>query len=151
MDDICFVYRKMHDWDSQQFIRKFIKSDCYSPPLKLEAGHDNTFLENEFSIEPDGIHFWIKNVNARSANKIWRYQHINSYTPYAQKRSTLISTLKKVDALASGYEVRYDTAMAKLTEFKMSGYTPAMLRYACQRIGRESGHGIWFSIAKDFE
>ena len=86
-----------------------------------------------------------------SNDKIWRYQHINSYAPYAQKRATLIFTLKKVDSLASDDEVRYDTAMAKLAEFGALGYTPAMLRYACQRVGRESRHGIWFTIAKDYE
>ena len=80
---------------------------------------------------------------------MWRYQHINSYTPYAQKRSTLISTLKKVDYFASGDDERYTSALAKLDEFADLSYPSRMLKYACQRVGRETGHSVWFRIAKD--
>ena len=36
MDDILMVYQK-NGWDSRAFVQNFEKSDCYLPPLKLEA------------------------------------------------------------------------------------------------------------------
>ena len=79
---------------------------------------------------------------------MWRYHHINSYVAYTQKRATLIATLKKVDGMASDNTVRYASAFDKLREFIALRYPLKMLKYACLRVGRETGHGIWFAIAK---
>ena len=81
--------------------------------------------------------------------KVWRYQHINSYAPYQQKRATLIATLKKVDAMASDATTCYHSAHAKIAEFARLGYPVPMLKYACQRVGRETGHGVWFTVAQE--
>ena len=145
---IIVIYIGDDTWNHTQFIADFKRSDCYANPLKLEEGNDDTFLENEFTISDAGIQYWLKNTNTEQC-KIWRYQHINSYTPYKQKRSTLIATLKKVDRMASDATMRYYSAHDKLHEFTQLGYPDAMLKYACQRIGRETGHAIWFQVAKD--
>ena len=61
----------------------------------------------------------------------------------------MIATLKKVDSMASDTEVRHASAHAKLKEFRDLGYPVRMLKYACQRVGRETYHGIWFVVAKE--
>ena len=147
MDDIIMFYVTDNSWDYQRFLEDFKRSECYAQPLKLEAGNDNIFLENEFTITDGHIQYWLKNTNTIQYN-VWRYQHINSYTPYSQKRATLVATLKKVDRMASDAEMCYYSAQDKLREFTSLGYPTTMLRYVCQRVGRETGHRIWFSIAK---
>jgi len=148
MDDILIVYIDDESWDYARFLQDLERSDCYAKPLKLEAGQADIFLENEFTITTDGIRYWLKNANSKEY-KIWRYQHINSYAPYLQKRATWIATLKKVDRMASDAAVCYSSAHDKLYEFLQLGYPGTMLKYACQRVGRETGHGIWFTIAKE--
>ena len=52
-----------------------------------------------------GITHWLKNVNEPDKDpKVWRYAHYSSYTPWASKRSVMISTLKKVNKMASNDE-----------------------------------------------
>ena len=46
-------------------------------------------------------------------------------------------------------EVRHASAHDKLQEFRDLGYPVRMLKYACQRVGRETYHGIWFVVAKE--
>ena len=94
------------------------------------------------------IHFRLKNVNEGGAKKVWRYQPYDSYTPYQQKRSTLIATLKKVDAMAGNKSERFESAMHKLKEFADLGYPTKVRQYACHRVGRETGQPIWFGVAK---
>ena len=78
----------------------------------------------------------------------WRYQSYDSYTPYEQKKSTLIATLKKVDFMAGNQTERYESALDKLAEFASLGYPPKVREYACQRVGRETNQRIWFAVAK---
>jgi hypothetical protein len=59
--------------------------------------------------------------------------------------------LKKVDKMASDSHMRVASAYAKLAEFSQLGYPTRMLQYACQRVGRETGHSTWFKIAKGNE
>ena len=114
----------------------------------LEKGNDGVFLETELQIGTCGIRYKLKNVNAHGERKIWRYHHFSSYTPYSQKRATLVATLKKVDTMASDSHMRVESAYAKLAEFSRLGYPTSMLQFACQRVGRETGHSTWFCIAK---
>ena len=63
--------------------------------------------------------------------KVWRYAHYSSYTPWASKRSVMISTLKKVNKMASNEENLVMSAYCKLKEFAKLRYPiPALLR-AC--------------------
>ena len=75
----------------------FQASECYMPRVKLEAGSDGTFLETNFAVEDDYIHFRLKNVNEGCDRKVWRYQPFDSYSTREQKVATLIATLKKVE------------------------------------------------------
>ena len=117
-------------------------------PLKLEDGGNGVFLENEFEIEGDNIHYRLKNSNVGQM-KVWRYQDFDSYAPYAQKRATLIATLKKVDKNASSSQIRYESAMHKLKEFTDKGCPRGLTHYACCKVGWESNHKIWFALAYD--
>ena len=69
----------------------------------MEDGGAGTFLETSFTLAPNGsVTHWLKNVNdPEKETKVWRYAHYHSYTPWAAKRSILVSTLKKVDKMAS--------------------------------------------------
>ena len=117
-------------------------------PLTLQEEDTTTFLETEFSVNDGQIQYKLKNVNADGVNRVWRYQHINSYMPYSQKRSTLIATLKKVDCMASDVDMRFESAQAKLQEFARLGYPANMRKYVCQRVGRETQQPVWFQLAK---
>ena len=90
-------------------------------------------------------------MNVNGERKVWRYHNFSSYTPYSQKRATLVATLKKVDKMASDSHMRVASAYDKLAEFSQLGYPTRMLQYACQRVGRETGHSTWFKIAKGNE
>ena len=51
--------------------------------------------------------------------------------------------------MASDTETRYYGAMDKLYEFEKLEYPAAMRAYTCQRVGRETCHPIWFTIAQE--
>ena len=51
MDDILLAYVESPRWDAARFVQDMQKSVCYQEPLKLERGHDGTFLETRFTIE----------------------------------------------------------------------------------------------------
>ena len=73
--------------------RRFIPKASFRPTDRLPAIHNH----------PNGsVTHWLKNVNdPEKETKVWRYAHYHSYTPWAAKRSILVSTLKKVDKMAS--------------------------------------------------
>ena len=50
MDDILLMYIKSARWQDTELIRKFEASECYWPPLELEDGGEDTFLETRFKI-----------------------------------------------------------------------------------------------------
>ena len=147
MDDILLFFAK-DGWDSDRFYDDFKRSECYMAPLKLEEATDGTFLETTFRVDGNYVHFRLKNVNQGGVRKVWRYQSYDSYTPYEQKKSTLIATLKKVDFMAGNQTERYESALDKLAEFASLGYPPKVREYACQRVGRETNQRIWFAVAK---
>eukprot|EP00966_Prymnesium_polylepis_P113298 2620014-Prymnesium_polylepis.1 len=64
----------------------------------------------------------------------------HSHLDYATKRATLLSTLKKVDRMASDMEWRTSSAWAKCSEFIRLVYPPGILRYMCAIVARDSGH-----------
>ena len=148
MDDILLLFAK-EGWNSVRFYEDFRRSECYMAPLKLEEATDGTFLETSFRVDGDYVHFRLKNVNQRGVRKVWRYQAYDSYTPYTQKRSTLIATLKKVDFMAGSKNELYESAMDKLAEFASLGYPEKVRQYACHRVGRETRHQLWFAVARD--
>ena len=148
MDDLLLLYKADDTWDHERFCED-IQTRCYMPPLKLEDSKDGTFLENTFRIEGGSLRFRLKNVNEGGKRNVWRYHDYDSYVAYGQKRATLIATLKKVATMAGDYSEMYESAMDKTMEFAQRGYPPGMRRYACQRVGRETGHRIWFGVAQE--
>ena len=48
MDDVIALYAMSDTWDHDEFKRS-LQTQCYMPPLKLEKGSDNTFLETTFT------------------------------------------------------------------------------------------------------
>ena len=77
-----------------------------------------------------------------------RYHAFDSYTPEWQKRSTLIATLKKVDAiLASDCEEKWESATDKLQEFAALGYPARVRRGACGVVAAERQDPMWLTMA----
>ena len=97
-------------------------SECYQKPLKLEAGKDGTFLETRFWIEGDQIRFRLKNDNEGHDQKVWRYQHFDSNTPFLQKRATLTACLRKVQHQSSDKAAMGYSALEKIAEFRRLRY-----------------------------
>ena len=100
MDDILLFLNKSEDWDYEGFIKNFEESTCYWKPLNLEASDAGTFLESTIFKVGDDVSFRLKNQN-EFGNNIWRYHDYRSRLDYTTKRAILISTLRKVDKMAS--------------------------------------------------
>ena len=58
------------------------RSVVYQEPLKLERGHDGTFLETRFTIENNVFRYKLKNDNEGGEVKVWRYMHFHSNAPF---------------------------------------------------------------------
>ena len=97
MDDILCVYSKTPQWNHEDFVRDFCRSEVYAKPLRLEDGKENTFLETRFKITATNkIDFWLKNENEKET-KIWRYSHFQSHGSFVQKRATLTYGMPQED------------------------------------------------------
>ena len=93
----------------------------------------DTFLETVFSNSIDAdrtVRCRLKNVN-ENETRVWRYHHYRSQLDYTTKRAILMSTLRKVDAMASDSQQLTLSAHAKCREFFRLGYPSGILRYMC--------------------
>ena len=140
------VYAKNDRWDHKTFIKNFEKSDCYHPPLELEAGKDGTFLETRYEVKDGKFSYKLKNDNETGETKVWRYQHFHSFSPFMQKRATLTACLRKVHSMASDPATLWDSALAKVAEFRRLRYPLSVLRKACSFIGATTGEGTWITV-----
>ena len=88
MDDILLLYVTRADFQHEPFLENFCESQCYKPPLRLEKGGDNTFLETTFEItEKKQVRHWLKNENEIGKQpKTWRYAHFKSYGAFEMKK-----------------------------------------------------------------
>ena len=145
MDDILMIYAETAQWNHQQFLDDFIKSECYQEPLRLEEGKDGTFLETRFWISQNNIRHRLKNDN-EVEQKIWRYQHWQSNVPFTQKRATLTACLRKVQHQASDRAALGSSALDKIAEFRRLGYPDTVLHGACTFLAATSGEGAWITI-----
>ena len=146
MDDICLVYAKTQEWDSEKFSNDFSASECYQKPLKLESGKDGTFLETRFWVDGDRIRHKLKNDNEGGHVKVWRYQHWDSNTPFLQKRATLTACLRKVQQQASDPAAMIPSALDKIAEFRRLRYPESVLQKACTFLGASTGEGTWITV-----
>ena len=115
-------------------------------PQILEAGRDGTFLETRLWIEGDQIRFRLKNDNEGQDQKVWRYQHFDSNTPYLQKRATLTSCLRKVQHQSSDKAAMGYSALEKIAEFRRLRYPTSILSKACTFLAASTGEGAWITI-----
>ena len=148
MDDVLLLWADSPTFDSTRFLHDFCKSECYLPPLNLEAGKDGTFLEACFEITRNNtIRHWVKNVNEMGKpTKIVRYAHFNSHTSFAQKKSIMMACLKKVALMASDNRALRKSATDKLYEFYKLSYPKKMLWAAATTMGVQSRNPTWFDV-----
>ena len=146
MDDILVAYVDTPVWNSEKFIQDLAASQCYQEPLKLEEGKDGVFLETRFWVEDNRVRHKLKNDNGGGENKVWRYQHWFSNSPFLQKRATLTSCLRKVQQMASDSSNLYDGALEKIAEFRRLRYPDSVLQKACQYLGASTGEGMWITV-----
>jgi len=144
MDDMLMFIAERPDRSHTAILHDFEKA-CYKP-LKLEDGAPNTFLETQFAIQNQDIRFWLKNDNAQGENKIWRYQHYKSHSPFLQKQAVLTACLRKVQKMSSDNDTLYDSGLAKVREFSRLAYPPTVLRGACTYLGATTGTYKWYEI-----
>ena len=140
------IYAKPPWWDHEAFLRDFVRSEAYWPPLKLEDAKEATFLETTFDLPESGeVSYWLKNDNAKE-RKIWRYQHWRSHAPYAQKKALVVATMRKVHKMASDQHRRYTSAIDKMREFIALRYPPQLLRSVCNLLGWSTGDSTWIGV-----
>ena len=140
------VYAKNEEWDHERFVRDFEKSECYQAPLELEEGKAGTFLETRYEVHGKCFKYRLKNDNEGGETKIWRYQHFHSFSPFTQKRATLTSCLKKIHKMASDPATLWQSALAKVAEFRRLWYPLGVLRGACTYLGASTGEGTWITV-----
>ena len=145
------VYQK-NGWDSRAFVQNFERSDCYLPPLRLEAATDgNCFLETKFELREDGkFRHRLKNLNeGLQTPAVWRYQRYDSFSAEGQKMGVVIGCLKKVTHMASDRESWRYSLCQKLREFTALGYPASILRKACARMYTITGDRQWLRALYD--
>ena len=144
MDDILMVYAKSNRWDHERFIKDFEESTCYHPPLKLEDGASDTFLETTFEWTGEKFRYWLKNENKRGEEpKIWRYKDFRSHAPFAQKQALITMMMKKIQKMTSDRLALTESAVQKLAEFKRLNYPRGLLRGVCNFMFATTREGGW--------
>ena len=143
------VYAESEKWDYKSFIKSFEKSECYMPPLKLEEAEGNTFLETDFTLQRNEFRYKLKNVNKSGKEyKIWRYHHFQSGLAFEQKKTILISCMKKVHKQSSDDEMILESANDKLEEFARLGYPKSLLKLVCGYLYTCTHNTVWLIIGK---
>ena len=146
MDDVLTLYAVNGQWDHDEMI-KSLREQCYLPPLKLEKGGEDTFLETQFEIKNNRLKYWIKNENRAGAPaKVWRYSHISCYTPFELKKRTMMATLRKVHKMASDTYTLRKSAQQKIAEFIRLKYPVKTLWTACTTMGVTTRDTAWFKV-----
>ena len=128
---------------------KLIASECYWPPLELEDGAQNTFLETRFALDArsNQLRMELKNDN-EYGKKVWRYQDYQSYGRFQQKKSVIQAAMRKVFDMASDDGMLMKSAQAKLREFAFAGYPAGLRKYVCVAMGHTTRNETWFILSK---
>ena len=147
MDDIVLMISKSERWDRTRFLNDFMASECYWPPLKLEAGTQGVFLETWFETSATGIRYRLKNDNEKE-RKVWRYHHYYSDLQYQMKRATLLATLRKVHRMASDASQLAISALSKLDEFAQLRYPVGIRKFMCAIMARDTSDLTWRWVRK---
>ena len=146
MDDVLLIHAKPTWWDHERFTADFKKSECYHPPLRLEDGTPDTFLETRFELADGRFRYWLKNDNEDGNDRIWRYQHFKSHAPLLQKRALLTACLRKVQRMSSDTAALYRSGLAKAKEFMRLQYPRAVVAAACRYLAASSGERTWLDV-----
>ena len=146
MDDVLTLYAANNQWNHEETIQS-LREQCYLPPLKLEKGGDDIFLETQFEIKNNRLRYWLKNENqAGVPPKVWRYSHISCYTPFELKKKTMMATLRKVHKMASDTYALKKSAQQKIAEFIRLKYPIKTLWTACTTMGVTTRDTAWFKV-----
>ena len=153
MDDVLLMSVQHKNFDQDRLIDDMSKSDCYLPPLKLEAARQDTFLETTFEItRKNTIRHWLKNDNdIAKPPKIWRYAHFQSYMAFAQKKRIMVACMRKVHKMASDAHALHASAVKKLSEFWHLDYPDKLLWNVCTYMGVQTRIKTWFDIRDNFQ
>ena len=84
--------------------------------------------------------------NGAHHQKVWRYQHFDSDTPFLQKRATLTACLRKVQHQSSDKAAMGYSALEKIAEFRRLRYPTSILSKACTFLAASTGEGAWITI-----
>ena len=145
MDDVLLFTCKDSRWDEEAFLRDFTRSECYWKPLRLEDAEPGKFLETTYFKQGNELHYRLKNEN-ETDRKVWRYHDYRSRMDYTVKRATIMSTLRKVNAMASDDVQLILSAKAKCREFLDLNYPAGILRHMCSTIARDTANMAWLTV-----
>ena len=148
MDDVIMVCKDGGCWDHSHFLHE-LTTNCYMPPLNLEPSAEGVFLETEFEICNNQIVHRLKNDNKDARHpKVWRYQHFNSYAPYARKRAAITNALNKVSFHASDEAQIIGSGITKMREFIQAGYPYTVLKYCANTVANKDNMRAWNIVLK---
>ena len=146
MDDILMIRATNATFNDAGYIHARLREIFLLHVLaKLEDGHTGIFLETEIMIQGNQIRHKLKNDNA-NGTKIWRYADIRSNNRYTYKKAAMLNSLQKVDYMASDDSMLIGSAIDKLREFAILGYTKGMLYDACTRMAVFTRATAWFMV-----
>ena len=106
---------------------------------------EGIFLETKYFTKNNNIHYKLKNDNEDGKYNTWRYQHWHSNTTLLQKVTTLNACLRKAEQ-ASHPQLMFESARAKVEEFRRLRYPRQVLQKACSRLGAITGNGMWITV-----
>ena len=128
------------------------RSVVYQEPLKLERGHDGTFLETRFTIENNAFRYKLKNDNEQGGEtKVWRYICISTQTRLLFRRERRLQRAREREI---GWPATLAICMsARWIKWRSSDilrrvrYPLGLLRKACAYIAATSGVRQWLDVA----
>jgi hypothetical protein len=147
IDDVFLtIIHNKNDTHLANSILKTFEHKCYHEAMTLELEPDNTnfkFLESQITIKNNKIHlsFYDKNADHLRLHKsqlFYQYQHYNSFTPIAQKKATVTSTLYRVVRFTSCKNSLTQALKNNFRQFAYLGYPLNLVKNSIRALRRKS-------------
>jgi len=80
--------------------------------------------------------------------KLYRYQHFFSFSPYRAKKGVVISALSRIARNCSSDLRVIESVFQLFVELQMLRYPRALLLSALDRLWRRTGHDVWMALRR---
>ena len=128
---------------------------CYHRDMEVqEEKIENNryhFLETTVECRPDGFEVMHRNKNfehllLHGKQKLYRYQHFFSFSPYRAKKGVVISALSRIARNCSSDARVIESVFQLFVELQMLRYPRALLLSALDRLWRRTGKDVWMAL-----